>query len=245
MRRLIPDPGPTTLDSELATYDPVDLALTDRPWVAANMITTLDGRAAISGRSKDLGSRADTEHLLGLRTRFDAVMIGGGTMRAEKYGRIISRPEYRERRERSGLSPDALAVIVSGDLDLPFDASLFTEGEGRVVIFTRADSAHRLPGTETPVDLVTVDGLINPSEILAHLFREEGVRALLCEGGPNLFGQLVTAGVLDELFLTITPVATGGDAPHILEGNLPDRAEFELAGLLEADGDLFSRYLSV
>ncbi len=240
MRRLTPDPGPTDLESELEACRPFGKAREDRPWVAANMITTLDGRAAISGRSKDLGSQADTEHLLGLRTRFDAVMIGGGTMRAERYGRIISRPEYRAKREAAGLEADALAVIISGDLDLPFDAPLFTDGNGRVVIFTRKPSA---PETETPVELVTIDGLINAADVLAHLRREEGVRALLCEGGPTLFGQLVSAKLLDELFLTITPVATGGDAPHILEGNLPEEARFELATLNEAEGDLFARYL--
>jgi len=239
MRRLIPEPGPTDLDSEIQAYRPTVDPPADRPRVAVNMVTTLDGRASLGGDTKGLGSSADTEHLLALRTRFDAVMIGGGTMRAERYGRIISRPEYRNRREEDGLEPDALAVIVSGDLDLPFDAPLFTDGNGRVVIFTRKSD---LPDTATKVDLVTVDGLINTRDVLAHLRREEGVGAVLCEGGPTLFGQLVAGGLVDDLFLTTTPVAIGGDAPHILEANLPDLAEFELVGLLEAEGDLFARY---
>ena len=239
MRRLIPDPGPPDLQSELEAYRPFEQSLEDRPWVAANMISTLDGRAAISGRSKELGSEADTEQLLGLRTRFDAVMIGGGTMRSERYGRIISRPEYRESREREGLDPDALAVIVSGELDLPWDAPLFTNGNGRVLIFTRK---HSTPETETPVELVTMDGLIDSADVLSHLRRKEGVRAVLCEGGPTLFGQLVARDLIDDFFLTITPVVTGGDAPRILETNLPDKVDFRLASLAEADGDLFCRY---
>jgi len=239
MRRLIPDPGPTDLESELAAYHPVAGPFEDRPRVAVNMVTTLDGRASLQGNTKDMGSDADTEHLLGLRTRFDAVMIGGGTMRAERYGRIISRPEYRRSRQERGLEPDALAVIISGDLDLPFDAPLFTDGNGRVLIFTRKKSA---PETATPIDLVTVDGLIDTADVLAHLRRAEGVRAVLCEGGPHLFGQLVAGDLVDDLFLTTTPIATGGDAPHILEANLPDEARFELATLSEAEGDLFARY---
>jgi 5-amino-6-(5-phosphoribosylamino)uracil reductase len=55
-------------------------------------------------------------------------------------------------------------------------------------------------------------------------------------------GQLVEAKLLDELFLTVTPVLTGGDAPHILEGSLDVPSEFTLAGLIEAEGDLFTRY---
>ncbi|HRV60420.1 MAG: dihydrofolate reductase family protein [Solirubrobacterales bacterium] len=239
MRRLFPDPGPTDLDAELDSYLPIENPPDHRPRVAVNMVTTLDGRAAQGGNTKQLGSKTDTEHLLALRTRFDAVMIGGGTMRAERYGRIISRPENRKRREEEGLSADALAVIVSGDLDLPFDAPLFTDGSGRVLIFTRKDEA---PQTETPVDLITVEGLIDTSDVLTHLRVEENVRAVLCEGGPRLFGQLVAGDLIDDFFLTTTPVMTGGDAPHILEGNLPDRVDFRLESLLEADGDLFARY---
>jgi riboflavin biosynthesis pyrimidine reductase len=242
MRRLIPDPGRTSLKAEIEAYRPLDDLPDGRPRVAVNMITTLDGRASVNGRSKALGSDADTEHLLALRTRFDAVMIGGGTMRAERYGRIISRPEFREQRRQAGLEGDALAVIVSGDLDLPFDAPLFTDGNGKVLIFTRKTTA---PETATAVELVTIDGLIDNADVLAHLRREEGVRALLCEGGPHLFGQLVAGRLVDDLFLTVTPVATGGDAPRILEANLPDEASFELAYLAEAEGDLFTRYRMV
>lgn len=239
MRRLFPDPGPTDLKTELGAYHPVADPPPGRPRVAVNMVTTLDGRAALGGNTKRLGSKADTEHLLALRTRFDAVMIGGGTMRAERYGRIISRPESREGREAEGLAADALAVIISGELDLPFDAPLFTDGHGRVVIFTRK---HEAPETDTPIELVTIEGLINPADVLAHLLREEGVRAVLCEGGPRLFGQLVAGDLVDDFFLTTTPVVTGGDAPHIIEANLPDQVDFELASLFEADGDLFARY---
>ena len=241
MRRLIPDPGPTSLEAELGSYHPFDKPHEDRPRVAVNMITTLDGRASISGRSKELGSNADTEHLLGLRNRFDAVMIGGGTMRAERYGRIITRPEARQNREVAGLDPDPLAVIIIGDLNRHFSAPLFTDGNGRVLTVTHKKTA---PETETPVELVTSEGLIDVVSVLAHLRREEKIRALLCEGGPHLFGQLVAADLVDDLFLTVAPVATGGDAPRILEANLPHQAEFTLEGLLEADGDLFCRYRS-
>jgi riboflavin biosynthesis pyrimidine reductase len=130
-------------------------------------------------------------------------------------------------------------VIISGDLDLPFDAPLFTDGNGKVLIFTRKRS---VPETATSVELVTIEGLINVADVLAHLRHKEEVRAVLCEGGPHLFGQLVAGDLVDDLFLTTTPVAIGGDAPHILEANLPDQAKFELASLSEADGDLFARY---
>jgi riboflavin biosynthesis pyrimidine reductase len=70
----------------------------------------------------------------------------------------------------------------------------------------------------------------------------EGVRALLCEGGPRLHASLEALGLVDELFLTIAPKLAGGAAPRILEGELPGVAELELAWLLEQDGELFARY---
>jgi riboflavin biosynthesis pyrimidine reductase len=122
--------------------------------------------------------------LAGLRTRFDAVMIGAGTMRAERYGDIGRR----------------LIVVESGP--------------------------------EGPVDLAA----------LLRSLREEGVRALLCEGGPTLHGSLQALGVVDDLFLTIAPKLSGGGAPRILEGTLPAILPLELSWLLEDGGELFARY---
>jgi riboflavin biosynthesis pyrimidine reductase len=88
MRRLLPDPGPTTVDEQLETYRPQESTHDDRPFVAMNFAATVDGRATIGGVSGPIGSDTDTAMLVGLRGRFDAVMIGAGTMRAERYGKI-------------------------------------------------------------------------------------------------------------------------------------------------------------
>jgi len=184
MRRLSPDPGPTTVSEQLETYEPRHEEREGRPFVAMNFVATLDGRATIDGRSGPIGSEADTEMLVGLRTRFDAVMIGAGTKRAEGYENVSRR----------------LVVVESGP--------------------------------EGPVDLPA----------LLRELREEGVRALLCEGGPTLHGALQAEGLVDELFLTIAPKLSGGEAPRILEGPLGEVAELELVWLLESEGELFARY---
>lgn len=88
MRRLLPDPGPTTVEEQLESYRPWEEAPEDRPFVAMNFAVTVDGRAAIGGVSGPIGSRTDTAMLSGLRTRFDAVMIGAGTKRAEGYEKL-------------------------------------------------------------------------------------------------------------------------------------------------------------
>jgi riboflavin biosynthesis pyrimidine reductase len=131
-------------------------------------------------------------------------------------------------------------VIVSGRLDLPWDAPLFTEGAGRVLVFTASEAEP--PETATSLRVVRHEGSVDLGEALRHLRRERGIRALLSEGGPRLHAELQAAGLVDDLFLTIAPKLVGGEAPRIVEGALPGIAPLELAWLLEEDGELFARY---
>jgi riboflavin-specific deaminase-like protein len=239
VRRLLPDPGPTTVEQQLDGYRPWEDPPEERPHVAVNFAATVDGRATIGGVSGPIGSDTDTAMLAGLRRRFDAVMIGAGTMRAERYGRLASNQETRERREEIGLPPDPLMVIVSGRLDLPWEAPLFSEG-GRVLIFTASEAEP--PETETPLQVVRHERFVDIVAALRQLRQEHGIRALLCEGGPGLHGELEGGNMVDDLFLTIAPKLVGGEAPRIVEGELPAVADLELAWLLEQDGELFARY---
>jgi riboflavin-specific deaminase-like protein len=239
VQRLLPDPGPISVDEQLDGYRPWEEPRDDRPYVAVNFASTVDGRAAIGGVSGPIGSAADTAMLAGLRTRFDAVMIGAGTMRAERYGRPVPNQEKRERRERLGLPHDPLMVIVSGRLDLPWDAPLFSDG-GRVLIFTSSEAEP--PETATSLRVVHHEGAVDIGAALGHLRQERGIRALLCEGGPRLHAQLQAGELVDDLFLTVAPKLSGGGAPRILEGELAGTVPLELAWLLEEDGELFARY---
>jgi len=161
--------------------------------------------------------------LVGLRRRFEAVMIGAGTMRVERYGPM-----------------EPLMVLVSGRLDLPWDAPLFTEPGSEALIFTASEAEP--PETAATVEVVRHEGAVNLREALRHLRRERGIRALLSEGGPHLHAQMQADGLVDDLFLTIAPKLSGGGAPRIVEGSLPGVAGLELAWLLEEDGELFARY---
>jgi riboflavin-specific deaminase-like protein len=240
VKRLLPDVAVTTVAVQLAGLDLKPLALPERPYLILNFATTLDGRAAIDGRSGPIGSETDLEMLQRLRTRVDAVMIGAGTMRAERYGRMVSDPQLRAYRERTGLPHDPLAVIVSNRLELPWDAGLFTDGGGRVVIFTASD--REPPETATPVTVVRHPDGVELDRALDWLRNERGICSVLCEGGPTLHGRLREGGLADELFLTIAPKIAGGEGPRVLEGALPHIDNVELAWLLESDSELFARY---
>jgi riboflavin-specific deaminase-like protein len=224
MRRLLPDPGSTTVADQVAELDLAGSAHPERPYLVTNFALTLDGHATIGGRSGPIGSEADTEMLVGLRGRADAVMIGAGTMRAERYGPI------------SG----ALVVIVSGRLDLPWDAPLFTDESGRALIVTGADT--KPPETAAEVSVLRQPDGVDLAAVLRELRSEHGVRGLLCEGGPRLHAQLLEQGLVDELFVTHAPKLAGGEGPGLVSGLDASQRPLELAWLLEHDGELFARY---
>jgi riboflavin-specific deaminase-like protein len=241
MERLLPDPGPTSVDEQIAELELGDRAPDGRPYLVTNFALTLDGRATIGGRSGKIGSDTDTAMLVGLRTAVDAVMIGAGTMRAERYGPPVSDPRKRERREARGLAPDPLMVIV-GSLDLPWEAPVFTEGEGEVLIFTGDEGDP--PATETSLAVERSEGMVDLTSAMEHLRRERGVRSLLCEGGPGLHAQLIERGLTDELFVTHAPKLGGGEGPGLVSG-LPERErDLEVVWLLheEPTSELFARY---
>ncbi len=240
MERLLPDPGETTVAAQLSGFNPGALAGAERPYTYTNFVLSVDGHATLEGRAGTLGSRTDIEMLMGLRAGADAVMVGAATMRVERYGRLIPDASKRARRERRGLPHDPLAVLVSASLDLPWDAGLFTCGAGRVLIFT--SSEREPPPTATPVRVVRHRDAVDVAEMVRHLRAERGIRALLCEGGPRLHGQLVAAGLVDELFVTRGPLLAGGQGPGLLSGVPEGAIALELEWLLREESELYARY---
>jgi riboflavin-specific deaminase-like protein len=240
MRRLLPNAGPTDVQEQIHQLELISNSPVDRPYVITNFAVTVDGHATLHGRSGPIGSKADTAFLVGLRTRVDAVMIGAGTMRVERYGRPVAHPAKRGHRERRGLSQDPVLVIVSGRLDLPWDAPVFGDPGAHVLIFTASDASP--PETQAQVRVVRHERDVDLPAALAYLRRERGVRALLCEGGPRLHAQLIYAELVDELFLTIAPKLAGGDGPGLAVGLSELERPLELVWLLDSGGELFARY---
>ncbi|MBA2523950.1 MAG: dihydrofolate reductase family protein [Solirubrobacterales bacterium] len=240
VERLLPDPGETTVANQLAGFDPRALAGSERPYTYTNFALTVDGRATMEGQAGPIGSPTDTEMLVGLRTGAEAVMIGAGTLRVERYGRMITDPNRRALRERRGLPHDPLAVLISGRLDLPWDAPIFTCGAGRILIFTAADEEP--PETATSLRVVRHKGRVDLAEALRYLRTERGIRSLLCEGGPRLHAELLAADLIDELFVTTGPKIAGGTGPGLFAELGEGRVDLELAWLLREQSELYARY---
>ena len=246
-QRLHPDPAPTTTEAATTGLGLAELAPPDRPYLALNMISSADGGAAIDGRTRGLGDPTDREIFHGLRTQVDCVMVGAGTARIERYGRIVKDPARRERRRAEGLAPEPLACLVSGGLALPADLPLLEESEARVVVMTRSEG--ELPDAAASVAYLRAPAAaegrwLELAPLLGRLGDEHGVRSILCEGGPTLNSSLIAEGLVDELFLTLAPKVVGGtpEATIVSGERLPAPAELELVSCLEADGSLFLRY---
>ncbi|WP_084286113.1 dihydrofolate reductase family protein [Solirubrobacter soli] len=209
-------------------------ATDERPHVFFNFVTTLDGRAALDGTTRPLGGEGDLELLLSLRTVADAVLVGPGTIRAEGYGRLIG-PDRRP-------EPPPV-VLISRRFDLPWAAPLFEAADQPVIVYTQSDGP--VPEVAAPVEVVRLADA-RPAAVLADL-RARGVRALLSEGGPTLFHALLQDGLVDELFLTVSPLLTGDQAETgILSGaRLPEPARMQLSGALRAGDELFLRYATL
>jgi riboflavin-specific deaminase-like protein len=243
LRRLLPPAPDTTIDEFVAALAH-ERRGGQRPHLLLNMIATADGRATLQGRTASLGNRADRELFHALRSHADAVMAGAGTVRAERYGRMVRDPETRRRRTAGGRAEEPLAVIVSNSLALDPALPLLSAPEARVVVLTGSDG--ELAPCAATVDYVRAprDGGVDLPRALAELRARFAVDVLLCEGGPRLNGELLQAGAVDELFLSVAPKLAGGtEALRIVHGTeLSPPVEMELLSLVESEAHLFLRY---
>ncbi|MBV9006871.1 MAG: dihydrofolate reductase family protein [Solirubrobacterales bacterium] len=244
LERLYPNPRTITVGELLGSLALERFAGSDRPYTIANFVESVDGRAAFQGRSGPLGSDVGDRSLFhGLREIVDAVLVGSRTLGTERYGRMTRDPERRQRRVAAGLSPEPLAVTVTRSGELSQDIPLFEEPEARIAVF--AQTAVDTSRTAANVQVHRLDpGEMTMTTALRRLRVDHGVRVLLCEGGPTIFGALVEENLVDELFLTVAPSLTGGGtAPAITSGpGLAELREVTLAWALERAGTLFLRY---
>ena len=196
-RRLLPDPAADLTAADLAAAVPGPPP-PDRPFLLANFIATADGRATIAGRTGPIANRADYELFHALRTRVDAVMVGAETVRVESYGpmdadrraRHPQRPRARRRRPAEGAREPRRSC---------------------------SPVARRRAAAVPPPQVSYLRAPLE--EGVRRLRTEHGIASIDCEGGPQLFGDLLRAGLVDELHLVVASKLVAGDDPlTILSG---------------------------
>ncbi len=210
-----------------------------RPYVVTNMVSSADGKVAVEGDERGLGSLTDQRLMRELRLHADIVLNGAGTLRASGSSTHLGDPELEERRVRSGRSSAPTAAVLSASGRLPLDRAFFTSSDFSAIVYLATDApADRrlaIEATGRPVHLVPADDPL--PAMLSHMSEELGVALLLVEGGPGLNGGFFDQGLIDEYFLTLGSVLVGGSGiPAAIESRR-DPALERLSSL-----DLISAY---
>jgi riboflavin biosynthesis pyrimidine reductase len=214
-------------------------------WLRVNFVSSADGAATLEGLSGPLSGEEDKRVFKVLRARCDVLLAGSGTVLAEGYGPLVLSPERKAWRRSQGLEEVPVMAIVSRTARLDPAAGIFTEAPRRPVLIVPADLPESAVGPFRDVaDVIAVGmGAVDHRAAVAAL-RERGLRQILCEGGPHVFGQLIAADLADELDVTISPVLVGAGPIRIAEGPAsPEARPLELRHVLEAGGNLILRYL--
>ncbi|WP_433391898.1 pyrimidine reductase family protein [Micromonospora sp. KLBMP9576] len=237
--RIWPAPPSSPLD---------DAALTalygrpDRPGLRMNFVTSLDGAVSVDGYSAGLSGQPDKRVFGLLRMLCDALVVAAGTLRHEGYGAVRLDARRRAWRREHGLPEFPTLVVVSGSLDLDPAQAAFADAPVRPVVLTRADAPAPAGLAEVAEVVRCGTGRVDLTAGLAEL-RRRGLAHLLCEGGPQLFGTLAAADLVDELCLTVAPLLAGAGPGRIVAGEPSPPRRLPLRHVLAAgDGTLLLRY---
>jgi riboflavin biosynthesis pyrimidine reductase len=238
----------------------------DRPTMIANFVSTLDGAVALGPGEPNAGggeisgfSESDRFMMSLLRGIADAVIVGAGTVRTGRrhvWTAAFVQPSlaatFAAWRSELWLAPQPTTIVVTagGNLDATH-AGLNAPHVPVIIATTPAGAANlaRLPLAATVKVEVVGDDKHVPAGAVLELVRGLGARVALCEGGPHLFGELLRARLIDELFLTMAPQLVGRDRTAqrlaLVEGTSfgEGRGRWaSLAAVRRAGDDLFLRY---
>lgn len=221
-----------------------------RPFVSINMVSSLDGKAAISGRASGLGSQYDRVVMNTLRSSHDAIMVGAGTIRAEKYSPKLPEPLAKTRLSRS-LRPQPWLILPTTAGRIPKENLLDIIPDNTIILKSKGHGGYDGESGEDTVERMEEiptndDNTMDLAYALWLLRSKYEISRLLVEGGPTLNHHLFESGLVDQLFLTIAPKLTGGSADEtlaILQGKaLGTPLQAIMVAIHAVQDELFLRY---
>lgn len=253
MRALLPSAGSSGNSPSVDLHTHYGAQWLETGGIRANMISSVDGAAWVAGRSAGLQVPADNLVFATLRDLADVVLVGAATAATENYG--PARADARLR-ARLGLGPELPVAVVTRSLQVDVSARLFAGSRPLLITCAGSDPGRRAALAAHADVLVCGDGDIDFA-LVRRALAERALTRVLCEGGPRLLARVLECGQLDELCLTVSPLAAGAGAGRIVAdatagqvsaapadarpGGRPPRP-LHLTGLLEDDGALFLRY---
>lgn len=243
MRRIWPEDaaGPISGEALEELYAYPD----DRPWLVVNFVSSADGAVEVGGTSAGLTNPADRQVYPLSSELADVRLVGGRTAVVEGFRGVRPDDQDADRRARHGLAPIPPIAVVTSGRTLPADAPVITDTITPTVVLTcaAADPDLRRAWSDAGADVVVAgDDSVDFAQARAAL-TDRGLRRVHCDGGPHLFGSLLTAGVVDELRLTVAPMLVAGAAGRIAASAPIDPTSLRLASVLTEDDSLLLRYL--
>ena len=239
MRQLLPCPA-----AQVDTLNAYALPADGAPHLRVNMVSSIDGAAAVDGRVGILSGEADGVLLHELRSLCDVLLVGAGTIRAEGYGPLQATDEQRQRRLEAGQEAVPRLCVLTRSLDLDLTAPVFTQATARPLIMT----TERVPAARREEAGAVADVVLAGSRdvdlgVAVRELADRGLPRILSEGGPHVLTAMFAADLVDELCLAVAPVVTGGEELRITAGPaLQPARPMHLAHALERDEFLFLRY---
>lgn len=202
--------------------------LADRPWIYSNFVQSLDGTVSFKGQHAaggDISQLTEDRWLMDfLRAHADGVLLGINTLVEETQlagnrGPVyaIEDPEIQALRRKLHRGAEKnIFVTGAAYLDLS-EYRVFDPGPVETFIITTTAGARRLAQkTSHPHVKIIVAGegtFVNLEQAMRALRQNHGIERLLCEGGPTLYGYMSRAGLIDEKFITVSPVEIGFFVP--------------------------------
>jgi len=214
------------------------------PWLRVNFVSSLDGAATLGGRSGGLGDADDQRLMSVIRSAADLVLVGSGTVAAEGYGGAAVDPADAAWRVSRGMPPQPRFGVVSSRLGLGPRHPFFADAVARPVVVTSesAPEAERAALGEVADVVVCGADRVDLVRMVVDL-AATGLRSVLCEGGPGLFGALIAADLVDEFCLTLSPKLVGGGATRVAASGAEHPRGMRLAHAIEGERMLFLRYV--
>jgi riboflavin biosynthesis pyrimidine reductase len=213
--------GPTP-DEVVATHVALPVIRPhDRAFVRLGMISSVDGGSTVAGLSGGLGNRDDHAVFQALRSNADVVMVGLRTAVAEQY--------------HAPAADDLRIFVIADRPDITGEEELFASGRATLVLPSDAPPAP----PSVPELRAGANGIVDVAAVASQLSGQ----VVVLEGGPSLAGLMVSSGLVDEFFITVSPRVISGTSARVVHGPDADAAPWTLQhGFVDDDGFLLLRY---
>ena len=210
-----------------------------------NMVMTLDGKITTrDGAGPKFASRADQERMLHIRSEADSIIIGAGTADNPTFNLPT---KYQKNRTNKNIASNPIKAVVSGRGSVPPTLKMFTPNDSPALVFTtnqiNSDRYNKLH--EVAEIHVVGKSEVDFMQIVEILKKEYNVKQLLIEGGGQVNFAAFQAGIVDEVFITLSPKIVGGNVQTMVEGagfNFDSLVELELLDCQTVASEIFLHY---